>query len=192
MAQSKPVPLGNVQIKTVEMHTAGEPLRVMVSGYPDLQGDTILEKRHRQFVVREVDHHRKLLMWEPRGHHGMYGAILVKPGPSESQADLAVLFCHNEGLSPMCGHGTIALGRLAVDRGYVRPQAPETRVCLQCPCGPVTAFVEYDEERRQSGAVRFNSVPSFAFALGRPGLHFQNKPILNVYCLVITVSRNYN
>ncbi|XP_022088997.1 trans-L-3-hydroxyproline dehydratase-like [Acanthaster planci] len=152
---------GNIKLRTVEMHTAGEPFRIVVSGYPKFEGETILEKR--RFAREKLDHLRKLLMFEPRGHHDMYGAILVEP--DLPGADLAVLFTHNEGYSTMCGHGVIALGRFAVDHGFVKPQQPETEVAVQCPCGLVRAFVEYNEERKKTGQVRFNSVPAFVFAL---------------------------
>ena len=98
-------------------------------------------------------------MLEPRGHDGMYGALLVEPDHPE--ADLAVLFMHNEGYSTMCGHATIALARWAVDSGRVPRREPETIVRLQCPCGLVTARVAAD------GTVRFESVPAFAYALDR-------------------------
>jgi trans-L-3-hydroxyproline dehydratase len=70
-----------------------------------------------------------------------------------------VLFIHNEGYSTMCGHAVIALGRWAVDSGIVPRREGETRVAIQCPCGLVAARVAGD------GAVRFTSVPAFAFAL---------------------------
>jgi proline racemase len=94
-------------------------------------------------------------MLEPRGHDGMYGALLVEPDHPE--ADLAVLFMHNEGYSTMCGHATIALARWAVESGRVK--GPVVR--LQCPCGLVVASVADD------GWVRFESVPSFVYALDR-------------------------
>jgi proline racemase len=99
------------------------------------------------------------LMHEPRGHDGMYGALLVEPDHPE--ADLAVLFMHNEGFSTMCGHATIAVARWAVESGRVARQQPETVVRLQCPCGLVVARVAAD------GGVRFESVPAFAYALDR-------------------------
>ena len=98
-------------------------------------------------------------MLEPRGHDGMYGALLVEPDHPE--ADLAVLFMHNEGYSTMCGHATIALARWAVDSGRVAQREPQTIVRLQCPCGLVMASVAAD------GTVRFESVPAFAYALDR-------------------------
>src|SRR5258708_3186365 len=94
-------------------------------------------------------------MLEPRGHDGMYGALLVEPDHPE--AEIAVLFMHNEGWSTMCGHATIALARWAVESGRVK--GPTVR--LQCPCGLVLASVATD------GWVRFESVPSFAYALDR-------------------------
>ena len=104
--------LDSVCIKTTEMHTGGEPLRIVESGYPAIKGGTILEKR--RYVKDHLDHLRQFLMFEPRGHHDMYGALLVEPDIEE--ADLAVLFMHNEGYSTMCGHAVIALGRYAVDK----------------------------------------------------------------------------
>jgi trans-L-3-hydroxyproline dehydratase len=150
-------------IETVEMHTGGEPVRIVVAGYPPLEGRTILDKR--RFAREKLDHLRKLLIFEPRGHYDMYGVIPVEP--DLPGADLAVLFMHNEGYSTMCGHATIAMGRFAVDRGIVargEPEtpgapAPETIVNIQCPCGLVRTRVAAD------GTVAFESVPAFAFAL---------------------------
>ena len=146
------------EIKTVEMHTGGEPVRLVTAGYPAIPGATILAKRRH--AREHLDHLRRLLMFEPRGHFDMYGVLPVEP--DLPGADLAVLFIHNEGYSTMCGHAVIALGRWAVDRGIVPRQAGETRVAIQCPCGLVEAFVADD------GAVRFKSVPAFAFALDAP------------------------
>ncbi len=65
----------------------------------------------------------------------------------------------------MCGHGVIALGRYAIDYKLVRPVSPETQVKIQCPCGLVTAHVEYDAETGKTGQTRFESVPAFAFSV---------------------------
>jgi proline racemase len=146
-----------VILSTVEMHTGGEPTRIVVDGWPRLAGKTLLDKRRE--ARERFDHLRRGLMLEPRGHDGMYGALLVEPDHPE--ADLAVLFMHNEGYSTMCGHATIALARWAVDSGRVARRVPETIVRLQCPCGLVTCRVAAD------GTVRFESVPAFAYALDR-------------------------
>jgi proline racemase len=146
-----------VILSTVEMHTGGEPTRIVVDGWPKFSGKTLLDKRRE--AKERFDHLRRGLMLEPRGHDGMYGALLVEPDHPE--ADLAVLFMHNEGFSTMCGHATIALARWAVDSGRVARREPETIVRLQCPCGLVTAKVAAD------GTVHFESVPAFAYALDR-------------------------
>ncbi|XP_004083807.1 trans-3-hydroxy-L-proline dehydratase [Oryzias latipes] len=147
------------EFSVVDMHTGGEPLRIIVSGYPEVKGDTILSKR--RYAREHLDHLRRALMFEPRGHADMYGALIVD---SETpKADLAVLFMHNEGYSTMCGHAVIALGRFAVDYKLVKePQTPETQVNILCPCGLVQAFVEYSDGK--TGRVRFLSVPAFVFA----------------------------
>jgi proline racemase len=148
-------------IETVEMHTGGEPVRIIVSGYPVLQGRTLLEKRRD--AREHHDHVRRRLMHEPRGHFDMYGAL---PVPADHpDAAFAVLFLHNEGYSTMCGHATIALGRWAVESGRVPAVEPETRFILQCPCGPVSVSVAVSHGR--AGRVRFESVPAFAAALDR-------------------------
>jgi proline racemase len=146
-----------VILSTVEMHTGGEPTRIIVDGWPAFSGRTLLDKRRE--AKDRFDHLRRGLMLEPRGHDGMYGALLVEPDHPE--ADLAVLFMHNEGYSTMCGHATIALARWAVDSGRVARREPATIVRLQCPCGLVTASVAAD------GTVRFESVPAFAAARDR-------------------------
>lgn len=140
-------------VSTVEMHTGGEPTRIIVDGWPKLSAPTLLGKRRE--CLEKHDHLRCGLMHEPRGHEGMYGALLVEPDHPE--ADLAVLFMHNEGYSTMCGHATIALARWALESGRVK--GPTVR--LQCPCGLVIANVASD------GSVTFESVPSFVYALDR-------------------------
>lgn len=140
------------------MHTGGEPVRIVTAGWPDVQGQTILEKRAN--VRTHHDHYRRFLMFEPRGHYDMYGVLPV--APSHPDADLAVLFMHNEGWSTMCGHAVIALGRWAVDEGLVTMAEPTTVVKIECPCGLVVATVEVDDGK--AGAVSFESVPSFLLA----------------------------
>ncbi|KAM4664957.1 trans-3-hydroxy-L-proline dehydratase [Discoglossus pictus] len=149
-------------LSVVDMHTGGEPLRVVLSGAPEPQGCTLLERR--RWMRERADWVRRVLMMEPRGHQDMYGALIV---PSEEPgADLGVLFMHNEGYSTMCGHAVIGLGRLALDYGLVRGHkagsAPgEVPVTIHCPCGLVRAFVQHKEG--QTGAVRFHSVPAYCY-----------------------------
>ena len=71
------------------------------------------------------------------------------------------------GYSTMCGHAVLALGRYAIDYKLVKPVSPETQVKIQCPCGLVTAHVEYDANTGKSGQTRFESVPAFAFAVNQ-------------------------
>jgi proline racemase len=150
--------LTRAKLTVVDMHTGGEPVRIVTSGYPPIPQGTILEKR--AWVRANLDHLRKLLIFEPRGHYDMYGALLVEP--DLPGADLAVLFMHNEGYSTMCGHAVIALGRYAVDHGMVAAVGPVTTVNIECPCGLVVASVEVVNGR--AGAVSFESVPAFMLA----------------------------
>lgn len=148
----------SLPLTVIDMHTGGEPLRIITSGYPELPRGTILEKR--AYVRDHLDHLRKILMFEPRGHSDMYGALLVEP--DLPGADLAVLFMHNEGYSTMCGHAIIALGRYAVDQGLVAPEGDRAIVNIECPCGMVRAEVSIRDGK--AADVSFESVPSFLFA----------------------------
>ncbi|KAL2789877.1 trans-3-hydroxy-L-proline dehydratase isoform a [Daubentonia madagascariensis] len=153
---------GTPALSVVDMHAGGEPLRIVLAGCPEVAGATLLAKR--RYMRQHLDHVRRRLMFEPRGHRDMYGAVLV---PSElPDAHLGVLFLHNEGYSSMCGHAVLALGRFALDFGLV-PASPagtrEARVNIHCPCGLVAAFVEC-EGGRSRGPVRFHSVPAFVLA----------------------------
>jgi proline racemase len=140
---------------TIDAHTAGEPLRIITAGVPLIPGTTILEKR--RWVREHLDHVRRSLMWEPRGHADMYGCLVTPP--VTQGADLGVIFMHNEGYSSMCGHGIIALATVAVATGMVAPREPETRVGIDTPAGFIEAFAAWDG--RKVTGVRFRNVPSF-------------------------------
>lgn len=153
--------MSGTPLAVTDMHTGGEPVRIVTAGYPPIPAGTILEKR--AWVRANLDHLRRMLMFEPRGHYDMYGVLPVEP--DLPGADLAVLFMHNEGYSTMCGHAVIALGRYAVDRGIVAAVEPVTTVGIECPCGLVVASVEVKDGK--AGAVSFESVPAFLFAADR-------------------------
>lgn len=155
-------PGADTRIDTIDMHTGGEPVRIVTRGYPAIPGRDILEKR--RFARDHLDAFRRLIMFEPRGHYDMYGVLPVEP--DLPGADMAVLFIHNEGYSTMCGHATIALGRYALDRGLVKAGADGmAKLNLQCPCGLVE--VNIAATGAEKGRVSFRSVPAFAFALDR-------------------------
>ena len=140
---------------TIDAHTGGEPLRIVTGGVPRIPGATILEKR--RWARAHLDHVRRALILEPRGHADMYGAYLTEP--VTAAADLGVIFMHNEGYSDMCGHGIVALATVAVAQGLVARTVPETRVGIDAPAGFIEAFACWDG--RRVGEVRFRNVPSF-------------------------------
>jgi trans-L-3-hydroxyproline dehydratase len=148
-----------LSITTIDAHTAGEPLRVITGGFPPLAGDTILEKR--RYAREQLDHLRKALMWEPRGHADMYGCIVTEPVTPDGT--LGVLFMHNEGYSTMCGHGIIGLAKVALDTGMIELEGEAPVLEMDTPAGRVTATA-----RREDGVVvevSFLNVPSFVYAL---------------------------
>jgi trans-L-3-hydroxyproline dehydratase len=147
-----------LRIQTIDAHTAGEPLRLIVGGFPMIEGRTILEQR--EFVREHHDHLRRALMLEPRGHADMYGALLTMPEHPGSHA--GVLFMHNEGYSTMCGHGVIAVTTIAIERGLIdlpREADGTVRLALDSPAGPIHATATLDGPVVTN--VAFRNVPSF-------------------------------
>jgi proline racemase len=129
-------------LKTIDAHAAGEPLRLVVEGFPSPRGKTMLEKR--AWVSRHADHLRRALMLEPRGHADMYGAILTEPVTPGSHA--GVLFMHNEGYSTMCGHGVIAVTTIALERGLIMPGQDGGAVVYDSPAGTIRARARWAGE----------------------------------------------
>lgn len=147
------------RLSTIDVHVAGEPLRVVTEGFPEPQGQTILEKRRN--CRERLDDLRRALMWEPRGHQDMYGCVLISP--CQDNVDVGVLFFHNEGYSTMCGHGIIGLVTVLIDQGTIQITEPETAVRLETPSGVITARASVKHGRVDW--VRFQNVPSFVSAV---------------------------
>lgn len=155
-----------LKITTIDMHTGGEPLRVITEGLPRLPGRTVLEKR--RYFRDHYDHLRTGLIWEPRGHADMYGAVVT---PS-IDADLDVFFLHNEGYSTMCGHAIIALTKLALETGLVRKDVNKAQFTINVPAGKIHA--QANIEQGEVRCTSFRNVPSFLYLRDRevdvPGL----------------------
>lgn len=120
----------------VDAHTCGNPVRLVADGGPELEGNTMSEKR--QHFLKEYDWIRKGLMFEPRGHDMMSGSILYPP--HDPNNDVAVLFIETSGCLPMCGHGTIGTITIAIEEGLVVPKTPGI-VMMEAPAGLVK--IEY-------------------------------------------------
>ncbi|HEX9269146.1 MAG TPA: proline racemase family protein [Candidatus Limnocylindria bacterium] len=144
------------RFETLDAHAAGEPLRLVVSGVPPIPGATMVERR--LYAREHLDDLRRALMFEPRGHADMYGAILTAPATDD--ADAGVLFMHNEGWSTMCGHGVIAVVTAGIEAGLLPRRSP---VRLDTPAGRVSAHSTISGERVER--VRFENVPAFVLAL---------------------------
>ncbi|MDI9310596.1 MAG: proline racemase family protein [Limnohabitans sp.] len=153
------IPKDWLSIKTIDMHTGGEPLRVIISGFPELKGNSVLE--YRRFIKDNYDHLRTALMFEPRGHADMYGCIILPP--NDDEADFGILFMHNEGYSTMCGHAIIAISTLAAQMEWIQINEGENKLVIDAPCGRIYSYVNIINKKVEG--VRFHCVPSFTVAL---------------------------
>ncbi|NAS31862.1 proline racemase [Flavobacteriaceae bacterium R38] len=143
------------------MHTGGEPLRVIVDGFPELKGNSVLE--YRRYCKENFDHLRTALMFEPRGHADMYGCILLPP--NDEEGDFGIIFLHNEGYSTMCGHAIIAISTLTVEMNWIEVKEGDNELKIDAPCGRIISYV--NAKNGKVTGVRFHCVPSFVVGLDR-------------------------
>jgi len=149
-------------ISAIDSHTAGEPTRIVVSGLPPILGSTIPEKW--AYVRKNMDHFRRALMHEPRGHRDMFGAILTTP--CRPEADYGLMFMDSGGFLTMCGHGTIGAVTVLVEMGMVEVKEPETVVVFDTPAGLVEAHAVVEGGRARSAWIE--NVPGFLFKADVP------------------------
>ncbi len=155
-------------LHAVDSHTEGMPTRVITGGVGTLPGATMLERRER--FLAERDGLRTLLMFEPRGHASMSGAILQPP--TRPDADYGVLYIEVSGCLPMCGHGTMGVATVLVETGMVEVTEPETVIRLDTPAGLVVARVAVEDGA--AVGVTLENVASYCHAVDQtvevPGL----------------------
>ncbi|HEX8082175.1 MAG TPA: proline racemase family protein [Jatrophihabitans sp.] len=155
-------------LHAVDSHTEGMPTRVIVGGVGVLPGESMAQRRVN--FLRDMDDLRTLLMFEPRGHAAMSGAILQPP--TRPDCDWGVLYIEVSGCLPMCGHGTIGVATVLVETGMVPVVEPVTTIRLDTPAGVVVAEVAVEGGAARSVTIR--NVASFSLALDQqvdvPGL----------------------
>jgi trans-L-3-hydroxyproline dehydratase len=153
-------PQGWLSMMVIDSHAGGEPFRVVTEGLAEIPGDTVLDRR--RFATENLDHLRRGLMWEPRGHRDMYGGWISEA--VEPDSDFAILFTHNEGYSTMCGHGIIAVTKVVLDTGIVTGTIPESTLRIDTPAGQVTSVAEHGPDGTVE-RVRFRNVASYVDGL---------------------------
>lgn len=141
----------------VDAHTCGNPVRLVTGGSPNLIGTNMSQKR--QHFLNEYDWIRKGLMFEPRGHDMMSGAMLFPPHNSDN--DFAILFIETSGCLPMCGHGTIGAVTIAIEEGLITPKTPG-KIKMEAPAGLVE--IEYQQTNEKVDWVKLTNVKSYLAA----------------------------
>ena len=138
----------------IDGHTCGNPVRLVTSGHPVLQGQTMSERR--QDFIENHDWIRQGLMFEPRGHDMMSGAFLYPP--VNEDADAAILFIETSGCLPMCGHGTIGAVTAALEAGLITP-IRAGHLLLDTPAGQVK--LEFEMSNKKVTWVKIFNVPAY-------------------------------
>lgn len=141
----------------IDSHTCGNPVRLVAGGAPLLPHRPIAERR--ELFVRDHDWIRRALMFEPRGHDIMSGAIIYPP--YREDCDFAVIFIEVSGCLPMCGAGTIGLVTAAIEEGLVTPRTPGS-LSIETPAGRVD--IAYEKPGTFVESVRMFNVDSYLHA----------------------------
>jgi proline racemase len=144
-------------IQVVDSHTAGEPTRIVVGGLPFLPGQSMAEKR--DLFRARYDFLRKALLWEPRGHRDMFGAVLTQP--CDPRAQVGVFFIESDGYLDMCGHGSIGVATVCFEMGMISKTRPKSGWFLDTPAGLVPFRPDFEGKSLRSVSVQ--NVPSFLF-----------------------------
>lgn len=140
---------------TFDTHTGGNPTRTILSGMPEMIGNTVAEKM--QYMKLHYDHYRRFLMNEPRGHEVMSGVVMVDP--CNDEADFGAIYIETGGYLPMCGHDTIGFCTALIELGYVEKNEPITKINIDTPAGLVKTETKIQDGEVQE--VSFTNVPSF-------------------------------
>lgn len=141
----------------IDTHTVGEFTRIIMSGFPKLEGETMIERKN--FLAENYDKYRQALMFEPRGHHDMFGALLTDPVHEE--ADFGVIYMDTGEYLNMCGHGTIGSVTAIIESGLVPAVEPYTEVVLDAPAGIIRTKAEVKNGKVLN--VTLTNVPSFLY-----------------------------
>jgi proline racemase len=142
-------------IATTDFHTAGIGMRLVTSGLGPLPGATLAAKRC--WFQEHLDHLRRGLCLEPRGHRSLLIAVMTEP--VTPGAHFGLFFIYPGGYYVSCGEGTIGAATVALETGMVARQGAETRVVIDTEVGPVETIARADGDR--IGAVTLRWTPSF-------------------------------
>lgn len=142
------------KIQVIDSHTAGEPTRVVIDGFPDVGQGSMSEQLDT--LRQHHDVWRKRVILEPRGSDILIGALLRPPVNEGSVA--GVIFFNNEGYLGMCGHGMIGV---AATLSYLN-KITVGKHSIDTPVGTVAAELHPD------GSVSIDNVMSYRYRQSVP------------------------
>ena len=145
------------RLVSIDSHTAGEPTRLIVGGIDSVPGKTMREKR--QHFMAHHDSVRRLLTWEPRGHRGMFAAMLTEP--VTAGAHFGLIYMDPRRYPYLCGHGTMGAVMTLIEAGLIPITSDELPVVVDTPSGPMETVAYIKNNRVESVAIRM--VPSFVY-----------------------------
>ncbi|MER2010256.1 MAG: proline racemase family protein [Psychrobacillus sp.] len=146
-----------LSLETIDTHTMGEATRIVINGFPDIVGETMMEKK--EYVKENYDHLRKLLMNEPRGHKDMFGSILTEP--CNEKCDIGIIFMDSGSYLNMCGHGTIGTVTMCLTKGII---PKKELIYVDTPSGIIECRAYFKGEQVES--IEFTNVPAFILHKG--------------------------
>jgi len=155
------------QIVTIDLHVAGEPIRLVIDGMPPIPGQTMNDKR--LYISEKLDHVRSLLTQEPRGHRDMFAGIITDPVSAEGH--FGIVYMDARRYPYMCGHGIIGAVTAFIEMGWLKTHDVEPIIVVDTPSGSIRAFARIgtaEDRRLRVESVAFQLESAFAFLLNQP------------------------
>lgn len=146
-----------LSLETIDTHTMGEATRIVINGFPEIIGETMMDKK--EYVKKKYDHLRKLLMNEPRGHKDMFGSILTEP--TNGKCDIGIIFMDSGSYLNMCGHGTIGTVTMCLTKGII---PKKELIYVDTPSGIIECRAYFEGDQVKS--IEFTNVPAFILHKG--------------------------
>jgi proline racemase len=117
----------------------------------------------RLYFSENLDHIRKRITREPRGHNGMFTAVVTDP--VTAGADFGLIYMDPRRYPFLCGHATIGAVTTLIKVGALKIKNGVSTVTVDTPSGPMETGVKVANGQAES--VTLKMVPSFVYETGK-------------------------
>lgn len=150
------------RVTSIDSHTCGEATRLILNGTGEIKGATMREKR--RYFMDNLDHIRRQLTREPRGHRDILAAVVTEP--VTENASFGLIYMDARRYPHLCGHATIGAVTTFIDLEMIKAPSTGSGIIVDTPSGPMTCGITRQPGKQTS--VTISMVPSFAYSMDQP------------------------